>query len=214
MTGKEGKQVMSEHRQRLSAEERQEEIIRAAVELAGEQGVDGVTTQDMADAVGITQGAIFRHFPTKDMIWLAVVHWVRGRLMSVVDMAASQGSDPLDSLERMFFAHLGFVEKFPAIPKLVFTDQLLKKNPKIRELIRSILADYEAKVAGLLAQARAQNLVRPDLDEHSAAVMFTGIIQGLVMRVSIIEARKSLVSEGKLVFPIFLYGIGSVRATG
>ncbi|PWB53109.1 MAG: TetR family transcriptional regulator [Nitrosomonadales bacterium] len=204
---------MSEHRQRLSAEARQEEIIRAAVDLVGEHGVDSVTTQAMADAVGITQGAIFRHFPTKDMIWLGVVHWVRGRLMSVLDMAASQGSDPLDSLERMFFAHLGFIDRVPAIPKLVFTDQLLKKNHRIGELIRSILADYEAKVAGLLSQAKAQNLVRPDLDEHAAAVMFTGIIQGLVMRVSIIEARKSLLAEGKLVFPIFLHGIGGVRAS-
>ena len=114
----------------------------------------------------------------------------------------------------MFFAHLGFVDKVPAIPKLIFTDQLLKKNPKIKELIRSILADYEAKVTGLITQAKAQNLVRPDLDEHSAAVMFTGIIQGLVIRVSIIEARKSLIAEGKLVFPIFLHGIGSTRVYG
>lgn len=205
---------MSEHRQRLSAEARQEEIIRAAVELAGERGVDSVTTQDMADAVGITQGAIFRHFPTKDLIWLGVIHWVRGRLMSVLDMAADQGSDPLDSLEKMFFAHLGFVDKVPAIPKLIFTDQLLKKNPRIRELIRSILADYEARVTGLLVQCKEQNLVRPDLDEHGAAVMFTGMIQGLVMRVSIIEARKSLVAEGSLVYPIFLHGIGGVRASG
>ncbi|MBU0593762.1 MAG: TetR/AcrR family transcriptional regulator [Gammaproteobacteria bacterium] len=205
---------MSEHRQRLSAEERQEEIIRAAVDLAGERGVDSVTTQDMADAVGITQGAIFRHFPTKDMIWLGVIHWVRGRLMSVLDMAADQGRDPLDSLEKMFFAHLGFVDKVPAIPKLVFTDQLLKKNPRIKELIRSILADYEARVISLLVQCKEQNLVRPDLDEHGAAVMFTGIIQGLVMRVSIIEARKSLVVEGALVYPIFLHGIGGVRASG
>ncbi len=202
---------MSEPRQRLSAEERQEEIIKAAVELAGEQSVDSVTTQDMAKAVGVTQGAIFRHFPTKDMIWLAVVHWVRGRLMSVVDMAAGQGSDPLDSLEKMFFAHLGFVDKVPAIPKLIFTDQLLKKNPKIKELIRSILADYEAKVTALISQAKAQGLVRSDLDEHAAAVMFTGIIQGLVLRVSVIEARKSLISEGRLVFPIFLHGIGGTR---
>lgn len=205
---------MSEHRQRLSAEERQEEIVRAAVELAGEQGVDSVTTQDMAKAVGITQGAIFRHFPSKDMIWLAVVHWVRGRLMGVLDVAAEQGSDPVDALEKMFFAHLAFVERVPAIPKLVFTSQLLKKNPKIRDLVRSILVDYEAKVTGLIAQAKAQNLVRPDLDEQGAAVMFTGMIQGLVIRVPIIEARKSLVAEGKLVFPIFLYGIGSARAGG
>lgn len=205
---------MAEHRQRLSAEERQEEIIRAAVDLAGEQGVDGVTTQDMAKAVGITQGAIFRHFPTKDLIWLGVVHWVRGRLMSVLDMAAAQGSDPLDALERMFFAHLGFVEKVPAIPKLIFTNQLLKNNPRIRELVRSILTDYEDKVSGLIAQAKARSLVRPDLDERAAAVMFTGMIQGLVIRVPIIEARKSLVEEGRLIFPIFLHGIGGVRTRG
>jgi len=203
---------MSERRQRLSAEERQEEIIKAAVELVGEQSVDKVTTQDMARAVGVTQGAIFRHFPTKDMIWLGVIHWVRGRLMGVLDMAADHGSDPLDSLEKMFYAHLGFVDKVPAIPKLIFTDQLLKKNPRIKELIRSILADYEARVSGLLARAKAQHLVRADLDEHGAAVMFTGIIQGLVLRVSVIEARKSLTSEGKLVFPIFLHGIGATRA--
>jgi len=208
-----GNQEMSERRQRLSAEERQEEIIKAAVELAGEQGVDSVTTQDMARAVGVTQGAIFRHFPTKDMIWLGVIHWVRGRLMSVLDMAVGQGGDPLDSLEKMFFAHLGFVDKVPAIPKLIFSDQLLKKNPRIKELVRSILADYEARVGGLLAQAKAQNLVHSDLDEHSAAVMFTGIIQGLVLRVSIIEAQKSLIAEGKRVFPIFLRGIGATRAS-
>jgi len=203
---------MSEPRLRLSAEKRQEEIIKAAVELAGRQGVDGVTTQDMANAIGVTQGAIFRHFPTKDMIWLAVVHWVRGRLMSVVDMAANQGNDPLDSLERMFFAHLGFVDKVPAIPKLIFTDQLIKKNPRIKELIRSILADYEAKVTKLLVQAKEQHQIRADLDEQSAAVMFTGIIQGLVIRVSIIEARKSLIAEGQRVFPIFLQGIAIPHA--
>ncbi len=73
-------------------------------------------------------------------------------------------------------------------------------------MIRSILADYEARVTALLVQAKAQSLVRPDLDEHGAAVMFTGMIQGLVMRVSIIEARKSMVNEGRLVFPIFFMG--------
>ncbi len=203
--------MAEQHRQRLSAEARQEEIIRAAVDLAGEQGVDGVTTQDMAKVVGITQGAIFRHFPTKDMIWLGVIHWVRGRLVGVLDMAAARGSDPLDALEKMFFAHLGFVEKVPAIPKLIFTNQLMKSNPRIRELVRSILTDYEDKVSGLIAQARTQNLVRPDLDDAAAAVMFTGMIQGLVIRVPIIEARKSLVEEGRLIFPIFLQGIGAVR---
>ena len=77
-----------------------------------------------------------------------------------------------------------------------------------------VLDEFLARVTYLIAQAKAQNLVCPDVDEHGAAVMFTSMIQGLVIRVPIIEARKSLITEGKLVFPIFLHGIGSVRTGG
>jgi AcrR family transcriptional regulator len=52
-------------KKRMSSEERQGEIIRVAVELAADKGVDSVTTQDMAAAMHLTQGAIFRHFATK-----------------------------------------------------------------------------------------------------------------------------------------------------
>ncbi len=200
---------MSGPRQRLSAEERQEEIIKAAVDLAGEHGVDAVTTQDMAKAVGVTQGAIFRHFPSKDLIWLGVIHWVRGRLMAVVDMAASQGSDPIDALERVFFAHIGFVERHPAIPRLLFSDQLLRKNPRIRLLIREILAGYEAKIRTLLAEAKARQQVSADLDEAQATMLYVSLIQGLVMRVSILEQKGSLLDEARRLFPFYLRAIGA-----
>lgn len=198
---------MSEVKHRLSAEQRQEEIIRATLDLAGERSVDDVTTQNIASAIGVTQGAIFRHFPSKDMIWLAVVHWVRARLMSAVDMAASQGADPLDAIERIFFTHLGFVEKYPAMPGLLFSDQLLRKNRVLKQLIKEILSSYEEKIVGLLAQAKAQGLTRADLDENSAAALFTAVIQGLVIRVALLEAKSSLLAEGRAVFPLFLNSI-------
>ena len=55
-------------RKRLGADERREEIIRVTLELAARQGVDDVTTQDMAQAMGVTQGAVFRHFPSKEAL--------------------------------------------------------------------------------------------------------------------------------------------------
>lgn len=196
-------------RQRLSAEERQDEIVKAAVDLAGAQGMDNVTTQGIADVVGVTQGAIFRHFPTKDTIWIAVVHWVRGRLMGVVDMAASRASDPLDAVERIFFAHIGFAEKNPAVPRLLFST-----SPHLRQLLKEMLSGYEEKIAALLVRAKAQGLVRDDLEESDAATLFVATIQGLVTRVLILGTKKSLLSEAKRVFPIYLAGIGGKPAHG
>lgn len=196
-------------KKRLSSEERQSEIIRVAVELAADKGVDSVTTQDMADAMHLTQGAIFRHFATKDDIWVAVIEWVRERLMKVVDKAATDATDPFNAIERMFFAHIAFISKHPAIPRLLFSELLHKKNSKLRQLIEGIISGYEAKIAGLLEAAKSQSLVPGDLDSQSAAVLYIGMIQGLVMQSSIFGGKRALQQEAEKTFPIFLYGIKS-----
>lgn len=194
-------------KRRLSAGERQDEIVRVAIELAADRGVDAVTTQDMADAMGLTQGAIFRHFPTKDDIWVAAIGWVRGQLMARVEKAASQGEHPLDSLERIFHAHIGFINKHPAIPRLIFSDELRNKNPRLKQLIQEILGGYEAKIAALLRAAKEQGLARADLDEQSAATLFIGMIQGLVLQSSIFAGNRSLSEQAKKVFPVYLNAV-------
>lgn len=195
-------------RRRRSTEQRQDEIVRAAVELAAEQGMDNVTTHDIADAVGLTQGAIFRHFPTKETIWIAVVHWVRERLLSAVDRAIAQASDPLDALQRVFAAHIAFAEKNPAMPRL-----LMATSPQLKRLMQELLAGYEAKLEDLLVAAKAAALVRPDLDERGAASLMIALVQGLVLRVLVVGPRKSLSAEGGRLLPLYLDAIGARSAT-
>ncbi|MBS4097713.1 MAG: TetR/AcrR family transcriptional regulator [Sulfuricella sp.] len=194
-------------KRRLSAEARQEEIVRVAVELAASRGVDAVTTQKMADALGLTQGAIFRHFPTKDDIWVAVIGWVRGQLLPLLEKAASQGDNPIDALERMFFAHIAFIAEHPGIPRLVFSDELRNKTPQLNQLLQEMLTGYEAKIATLLCAAKDAGLARRDLDEQSAATLFLGMIQGLVLQSSIFSGTRTLEEQAHKVFPVYLNGV-------
>lgn len=194
-------------KRRLSAEDRQSEIIRVTMELAADKGVDHVTTQDMADAMQLTQGSIFRHFATKDDIWIAVIEWIRDRLMKILDKAASDASDPLNAVERMFFAHINFISKHPAIPRLMFSELQRKKNSTMRRLMQELLLGYEAKIADLLETAKTQSLVSAELDTKSAAVLYIGMIQGLVMQSFIFSGKRTMHSEAERVFPLFLYGI-------
>lgn len=205
---------MSEHaasnqplRKRLGADERREEIIRVTLELAARQGVDAVTTQDMAQAMGLTQGAVFRHFPSKDAIWLAVMQWVRGQLMAVLAGAAAKGRDPLDALERMFFAHIDFIAGHPAIPRVLTSEHLHARSSALRSLVSEIVLAYEAKIAGLLEDAKAGGLARSDLDAHAAATLYIGMIQGLVLQTSILRAQRTLADEARRTFPVFLQAI-------
>ena len=194
-------------KKRMSSEDRQSEIIRVVVELAAEKDLSSVTTQDMADAMQLTQGAIFRHFASKDDIWLAVMNWIRERLMDVLGKAAADAGDPLDVIHRMFLAHIGFVSKYPAIPRILFSELQNKKDGKIRHLIQETMSAYEGRIAALLEAAKAQGLADAELDSRNAAVLYIGMIQGLVMQVAIFGGKRSLLQEAEKTFPIFLHGI-------
>src|SRR5512141_905832 len=96
-------------RQRHMTDERQREIVAAVLALARERGPDAITTQAIADRIGVTQGAVFRHFQDKEAIWLAVFAWVRESLGAVLAAALEKAGTPLAAIEQAFLAHVGFV---------------------------------------------------------------------------------------------------------
>lgn len=192
-------------RERMSAELRRDTIVQTALDLAAKRGIDRVTTQDMARSLGLTQGAIFRHFATKDEIWLAVVDWIRNQV--VQNLASISDTAPLAALEKLFFAQTGFIAQYPAIPRLMFTDLIHTENTTIKQLIQGMVNGFEERVAGLLRLAKEQGTVAKELDEYAAATLFLGMIQGLAVQAAMFGPRRGIPGQAKKVFPLFLSGV-------
>ena len=76
---------MSTHPKHLPADERRTVTVEAVVALAGESNPAEITTSAIAKHMKLTQGALFRHFPTKDAIWQAVMEWVTTRLLHRIE---------------------------------------------------------------------------------------------------------------------------------
>ena len=90
----------------LPAEERRAVTVEAVIALAAEQNPNGITTAAIAERLGLTQGAIFRHFSSKDAILQAVMTWVAERLLSRVEKAAQGVASPIAALDVDFHAIL------------------------------------------------------------------------------------------------------------
>ena len=73
---------------RQSAEDRKAQIVAEMLRLADEIGPDRLSTTDIARAIGLSQPAIFRHFPTKGDLWRAVANDIADRLQA--DWAAAE----------------------------------------------------------------------------------------------------------------------------
>ena len=96
-------------RVRIPTEARQSEIVTAVLALTALRAPASITTGDIAGLMGLTQGAVFRHFPSKDAIWLAVMAHIENNLHAVLENAEHQAPTPWDGLHAVFLAHVRFV---------------------------------------------------------------------------------------------------------
>ncbi len=88
--------------------------------LAASCNPSDITTAAIAEHMQVTQGALFRHFPSKDAIWEATMGWVAERLLSRIDRAAKGIASPLAAMEAMFMSHVEFVVAHPGVPRMMF----------------------------------------------------------------------------------------------
>ena len=170
---------------RLPTSERQALIVAAAIALTARTDPAAVTTTDIAREVGVTQGALFKHFTSKDAIWLAVMQWVRETLLPRLQAAAqpTRPDEPVvDPLRRVFDTHVSFVLTHPGVPRLVFHELQQPPESPAKAELAALLGGYRALVAGLLATARERDEIDPALDQDAAARLFIGMVQGLAMQ--------------------------------
>lgn len=193
---------------KLPADERRAVTVDTVVELAAEQNPSDITTGAIAKRMGLTQGALFRHFPNKDAILQAVMEWVAEHLLSRIDRAANEaGPSPLAALEAVYRTHIDFVASHPGVPRILFGELQRPDESATRRMVRTLIQRYGERVRGLLDAGKEAGEVDPTVDTAAAALLFIGTIQGLVMQSLIAGNVEHLRTEAPRVFALYLRGI-------
>jgi TetR/AcrR family transcriptional regulator len=193
---------------RLPTEERQAEIVATALRLACEASPTQITTVEIAAAIGVTQGTVFKHFPSKDAIWLAAMRWVRETLLQRLQAAADQAVTPLDALSEMFRTHVEFVIAHPGVPRFIFHELQQPADSAAKSEVRAVLQGYRKLLLGRLNQSIEQKLVSQDLDPEAAATSFIGLIQGLVMQSMLTGRTAAMRQQADAIFALYRRGLG------
>lgn len=198
--------IQSKH---LRADERRELTVRTVVDLAAEQNPSEITTAAIAKRMHVTQGALFRHFPNKDAILEAVMDWVADRLLTRLDKAVVAAPGPLAALEAMFMAHIEFIVDHPGVPRMLFGELQRTGSTPAKRMAKSLLKRYGERLHGLMEQGKEGGELAPDLDVDTAAVLFIGTIQGLVMQSLIAGKVAQIRGRAPAVFAVFQRGIAA-----
>ncbi len=181
---------------RKSADDRKAEIVATALRLADELGPDRLTTQAVADAVGLTQPAIFRHFPTKQALWQAVAEAIAQALTAAWDRALADYAAPVPRVVALILVQLRHIEANPAIPAILHSRELQTENAQLRDQFRDLMQRFQGLLLAELTAGRDAGTIRADLAPKDGAALLIALVQGVAIRWSLGNRGFALADEG------------------
>jgi AcrR family transcriptional regulator len=161
-----------------TADERREEVLRAAMEVMSTRGLYGTPTLDIARAAGLSQAYVFRLFPTKLSLFVAVVERSFQQIQETLERAArAAGATGEPALMAMAAAYTALLED-PGILLVQLQAQAAASEPEVRDALRRGFADLLGmveRVSGASPQRVQQFFARGMLCNVTAALQLYGL---------------------------------------
>lgn len=162
---------------RKPAEDRRREIADAALRVVAAGGLGRFTSLAIAREVGVSDAALFRHFPSKDAIVDAAIDRVEEILF---EGFPPQADDPVDRLGAFFRRRVEAIRAHPGVSRLVATDELAKAgSAAAAERVAEFRRRSAAFVRDCLAEAAGRRLLAPGLQAEEASVIVLGSLLAL-----------------------------------
>lgn len=154
--------------------DRQLDIADAILRVAGREGIGALTMERLGREVGVTSGALFRHFPSRT----AMLNEAAQRAVGLLEASFPPAElPPLERLRQFVVARAKVAAEHGAIPQLVFSEQFGKAlPPEGARAVRGVVRRTRDFVVEALREAGAAGEVRRDMSAEELALTVVGAI--------------------------------------
>jgi AcrR family transcriptional regulator len=186
---------------------RQKEIVLAARKLIVKYGSEHVTVKRMAKEIGVSEGAIYRHFKSKRDILSFLVDDIEQTMIGDIEKNHTDKLQSLEVLENIMMEHISAIEQRRGVGFQVIAEIISLGDKKLNNKIYEVIKKYNSRIKNILDAGVNEGVIRPDLDMDAIAQMFFSMTQGLVNLWALSQYSFNLVTEFKSTWKIFLIAI-------
>ena len=190
-------------------EKRKADIISAVLRLVDRVGLNGVTTKRIALEVGVTEGALYKHFRSKNEIFLRILEVTELQLQEEYAGMAARGLGPGQRLDALFSFLAAYLDEFPGLYRTVFSDALYAGDSELRQRFKTTIHGLKESAEQAIRAGVADGLFRPELDPYTSAIMYLGVVDTSFTLWSIFEERSRGLAE--VARPLFAEYMNSLR---
>ncbi len=163
-------------RTRLSARERELQILQAATRVFARSNYRLAGTADIALEAGISEPTIYKYFPSKKDLFIRILKRIAKRILEIwSQVATTEEGDALSALRRMGRTYVESLRTHPDDLKIQFQALAESDDPDIARQLRENHKAYVRFLADLIERGKSEGLVRGDVDPYASGWLLNSI---------------------------------------
>lgn len=159
---------------------RRAQILQALASMLETCPGQRITTAKLAEEVGVSEAALYRHFPSKARMFEGLIEFTENTLFSRVNKIVTEEKDAALRCQLVLHLVLGFAEKNPGITRLLNGDALMGEQERLRTRIAQLFERLETQLKQILRERKLREGKTLGADEAILANMMVCFADGRI----------------------------------
>lgn len=159
---------------------RRQQILQALARMLENSPGSRITTAALAAEVGVSEAALYRHFPSKTKMYEALIEFIEDTLFSRIKVIIEEEPDITSRCYRVLTLLLSFAEKNPGITRLLTGDALTGETERLHQRVQQLFDRLETQLRQLLREAELREGQRTTLGPSASANLLLAIAEGKI----------------------------------
>lgn len=186
---------------------RRQQILESLARMLEASPGARITTAALAREVGVSEAALYRHFPSKSKMFEGLIEFIEETIFTRITLILSEESTALRSCEKILLLLLTFTERNPGITRLLTGDALTGETERLRNRVAQLFERMETQLKQVLREAELREGLRPTLPISAAANLLMACAEGRITQFVRSEFRRLPTEHWADQWPVITEGL-------
>ncbi|UTW11262.1 nucleoid occlusion factor SlmA [Marinobacterium rhizophilum] len=159
---------------------RSEQILQALAQMLENNPGQRITTASLAREVGVSEAALYRHFPSKARMFEGLISFIEDTLFSRVTLILDSDHGAIRQCEQILTLVLAFVERNPGMARILTGDALAGETDRLRARVHQVFERLETQLRQILREAEIREGLRTHTTAGATANLMLATIEGRI----------------------------------
>ncbi len=166
--------------ERLPSDERQRDVLEAALKIIQEKGYTDLTIRKISNEIGVSEAAIYKHFDSKEEILNDLAIWIFDKDQISVDRKEKRNE--FEILKEILREKFKMLEENPAFTAILFQDEIFKEYESVKKQFDSHREKNEETLIEIVKRGIKEGKFASDVDPETFAELYMGAIRMNVLK--------------------------------